>query len=74
MPLRNAACEPKFREWEMPITRRSFREMARITSSRVVGAAIVDEDDLEIDVQLGERRLEPLVHDRESPGCPCSRR
>ena len=27
MPLRNADCEPKFREWLMPITRRSFREM-----------------------------------------------
>ena len=33
MPLRNADCEPKFREWQMPITRRSLREMARITSS-----------------------------------------
>ena len=33
IPLRNADCEPKFREWLMPITRRSFREMARITSS-----------------------------------------
>ena len=31
----------------------------------VVGAAVVDEDDFEVDVQLGERRLEPLVHDRD---------
>ena len=33
MPLRNADCEPKFREWVMPSTRRSFREIARMTSS-----------------------------------------
>ena len=33
IPLRKAACEPKLREWEMPNTRRSLREMERITSS-----------------------------------------
>ena len=65
IPLRNADWEPKFREWLMPMTRRSLREMARMTSSRVVRAAVVDEDDLEVDVELGERRLEPFVHDRD---------
>ena len=64
MPLRKADCEPKFREWLMPTTRRSFREMRADHLLAVVGAAIVDEDDLEVDVQLGERGLEPLVHDR----------
>jgi hypothetical protein len=62
MPLRNADCDPKFRECEVPMTLRSSREIARITSSVSSGAAVVNEDDLEVDVQLGERRLEALIH------------
>ena len=33
MPLRKADCEPKLRECEMPMTRRSRALMPRMTSS-----------------------------------------
>jgi hypothetical protein len=34
---------------------------------RVIGAAVVDENDLVVDVQLAENGAQPLVHDRYGP-------
>ena len=63
MPLRNAACEPKLRECVMPSTRGfGGRERAdRLLG--IVGAAVVHEDDLVVDVELCKHALEPLGHD-----------
>ena len=72
-PARVAGCWPKFRERWIPTTRSLARALRRDDLPRVVGAAVVDEDDLVRAAALLEHGGEPLRRARRAmPRC-CTR-
>ena len=74
MPLVKAFCEPKLRLCVMALMRGFAAASALEHALRVVGAAVVDEDDLVVDADLLEGRLEALGHDGHGLARPGSRR
>ena len=66
----NALWEPKFRVWLTTTTRGSLAASSASTSPRVVGAGVVDEDDLVVDAERAEGLRQPRVHLRDRRGVP----
>ena len=64
MPLRKAICEPKLRECVMPSDARVRSRRSPECGRRNRRAAVVDENDLVIDIQLLKRVGQSPMHDR----------
>jgi len=69
-PARERSREPKLRLWLITRTFGSISASFSRTSAGVVGAGVVDEDDLVVDAELLERRGETLVHLRDRRRVP----